>query len=161
MVNSKKVDTYTITNQTMVISPNYDPIYQTKIYERDEVYLCKQTPLKIIDSSCIKQGAATFKGRKQAAEHVTGKKVMLPIPVEPYKGIILMPTKKVKDPYCTWIAYCHVKEIQHLSKNKNETELIFYNDQTYRVEIPPTRMQNQILLASFVFGYFIKEQYIS
>ncbi|TFB19273.1 hypothetical protein E3U55_11210 [Filobacillus milosensis] len=161
MVPVEKTDKYCIKNQTMLISPNYDPIYQSKIYEKDRIILAKQTPINIIDSSCIQLGGATMDGRKRAVEYVTKKKVMIPIPVEPSKGIILMPTRKIKDPGCEWIAYCHVKEYEAAYGNKKETKITFYNEDTYQVDIPYNKMRNQILIASHVFGYFIKDQYIS
>lgn len=161
MVEIEKVDHYFINNHTMVISPNYDPIYQSKIYEQDRIILCRQTPLNIIDSSCIKQGGATLDGRKRAIEIVTKKKVMIPIPVDPSKGIIFMPTMKVRHPDCTWIAYCHVKDCEAVPGRKHQTNVIFYNHQTYKVDIQPSKMYNQVMLAAHVFGYFLKDQFIS
>ncbi|GEL77224.1 competence protein ComK [Tenuibacillus multivorans] len=156
-----KVDDYFISNQTMVIEPNYDPIYQTKIREKDQILLCKKTPLNIIDSSCIRQGGATMDGRKRAVEIVTKKKVMIPIPIDPSKGIIFMPTKKFRDPDCEWIAYCHIKAYEQIKDSKNQTKLVFYNNDTYLVDLPLNRTQNQIMLAGHVFGHFLKDQYIS
>ncbi|MGP4072291.1 competence protein ComK [Piscibacillus sp. B03] len=161
MVQIEKVEHYYINNHTMVISPNYDPIYQSKIIETNRTVLAKQTPIKIIDSSCIQEGGATLDGRKKAIEIVTKKKVMIPIPVDPSKGIILIPTMKVRHPDCTWIDYCHIKDCQSILGHKNETEVIFYNNQSHKVDLSPSKMHNQVMLAAHVFGYFIKNKYIS
>ncbi|MFD2637653.1 competence protein ComK [Piscibacillus salipiscarius] len=161
MVTIEKVDHYFINNHTMVISPHYDPIYQSKIIEVNRTILSRQTPIQIIDSSCIARGGATLDGRKKAIEFVTKKKVMIPIPVEPSKGIILIPTMKVRHPDCTWIAYCHVKDSVPIAGKKDECNVLLSNNQTYNVDIPPSRMHNQVMLAAHVFGYFLKDRFIS
>ncbi|MGM8215043.1 competence protein ComK [Bacillaceae bacterium W0354] len=160
MVNVEKVKNYLINKNTMAILPNKDIIYSSIIYEIDRTLLCEEPPSSIIDQTCLIKGAS-FDGRRKAIEYVTKKKVMLPIPIDPDNGVIIIPTKKIKHPDCEWLSYCHIKECRNSRKGKGYSEIIFNNDMKLETEISRTRMQNQIILAGHIFGLFLKDKFIS
>ncbi len=157
MVKTKR---YTINRNTMAILPNRDIVYSSIIYESNQMILCETPPFNIINESCIEKGS-TFDGRRKAIQHMTKKRGLLPTPIEPAKGMIVIPTKKVNDPYAEWLMYYHIKECRPSKKGKDYSEIIFTNGQKIEVELSYNRMKNQIMLAAFIFGHFIKGKYIS
>ena len=156
----KKLKHYIVNQNTMAVLPNKDIVYNSIIYETNEAILCETPPLDIINQSCIERGS-TFDGRRKAIQHMTKRRALLPTPIEPAKGMIVIPTKKVNDPYAEWLMYYHIKDCRPSKRGKNYSEIILTNDQTIEVELSFHRMRNLIMLAAFIFGHFIKQKYIS
>lgn len=159
-MTAEKTEKYLINNRTMLIEPYRDIQYRSIIRESERFIYCEQTPAEIVSFSCLENGAS-FDGKRKASEYITKRKALLPTPIDPYNGIILIPTKRLKDPDCEWISYCHVKNIKPSKKGKGYCEIIFSNDTKAEFSISVAKMRNQVMIAAHILGHFIKQKYIS
>lgn len=71
------------------------------------------TPLEIIEKNCLLNGTS-MEDRLISASRTLYTNRMLPIAVNPNKGIVLFPTCSARSVDCQWFSYYHVKQCNRL-----------------------------------------------
>ncbi|SHF76749.1 competence protein ComK [Ornithinibacillus halophilus] len=113
-----------ITEKTKAILTVNDTYYRSIILEGGEETYYKQKPEKLIDHSCIINGAS-LDGRRKFIKMIFNIKHKIPIPVDPQQGVFLFPTCSTKKEECTWISYFHMREYKQMG---TKTYITFHDD---------------------------------
>ncbi|MRG85094.1 competence protein ComK [Salinibacillus xinjiangensis] len=154
-----KVEEYEINRNTILITPHYDPVYRTRILEKNREIYCTKTSLQIIEEACI-NGGASMNGRKQAMEKILQTKVKVPIPVDPSIGVFLFPNKSPKEMNCYWFSFFHIKEYLKSSHDGNKTEIIFTNKMKQVIDTSFFTFRRQMYLTSLAIAMLSRNAWL-
>lgn len=123
---NKFILTYEINEDTIAIEPANQNEHGAIVFETEEQYFVKQTPLDIIKKACIKYGS-TYEGRKESVMKKLGFHGKVPIPISILSDIYAFPTHSPDESVCTWIIKKHLEFVQPIeSSNENEQSLIVF-----------------------------------
>jgi competence protein ComK len=91
------------------------------IYEGQEVLKLPYPTKKILEESCLVNGAS-LQGRLDNSKHILQATHNLPIIVDRKNGIYFFPTASIKSEDCVWLAYHHIEKI---IKSDDKTYVLF------------------------------------
>ncbi|MFK3936234.1 competence protein ComK [Alkalihalobacillus sp. NPDC078783] len=118
-------DDYGIGPQTLLIKPNHDIEYSTKIMEPNRTYYVKQTPLQLIETACLSNGSS-YDGRSKFSVASLGIKSKPPILISESQAIIAAPTHSPSNPKCQWFFPRHIVSSDgNVQEGKDGTQVIF------------------------------------
>ncbi len=133
---------YVANTNTLAICSAVSSEFSSIVYEVNQILYVRQTPMKIIQMSCLANGS-THKGRCAAVSYVTNNKHKLPVPVSERDDIYIFPTSAPTNFHCHWIAYHHVLHIK--PGNKLETIITFRNQLQLTVSVSFHTIERQLL----------------
>jgi competence protein ComK len=135
-----EIKNYEISPTTLFILPAYHPTYASKIIDLQGEYLCKETPIKLIEKACL-EGGSSLEGRRKALRHKLSFHQYPPIPINPLEDIYAFPTCSPESYDCIWIFYEHIQSFQ---PKPQSTVVTFRNHQTLEVPVSIAVIKKQI-----------------
>jgi competence protein ComK len=117
---------------------------QTKIIEKDNIYIINKNTMDIIKDSCEYFGSS-YLGRKEGTKRLTGITHKSPIIIEETNKIIYFPTESPRLSSCCWISFNNIKKYIN---NNGKATIIFDNDRILNLDISYGILDNQILRSS-------------
>lgn len=140
-----KIEAKYIMNETTIgMIPARKIEYDTIVIEGENLLYIRQTPLDIIKQSCIHYWS-TYEGRREAVMHHTGFKEKVPIPINPKRGIIAIPTHGIKHIDCCWLMHDHILHYEPIKNDpKYKTTVIFTNRRNIKLDVSIRSFQTQI-----------------
>ena len=133
---------YEINRNTMALVPIGDN--QTKIIERDNIFIVHENIMNIIKNSCEYFGSS-YLGRKEGTKNLTGITHKSPIIIEETNKLIYFPTESPRLNSCTWISF---NSIKRYINNNGKSTIIFDNDKVLDLDISYGILDNQVLRSS-------------
>lgn len=129
---------YEINEETLAILP-YD-LECSRIIEKDDEYIVKETPYKIMENSCRYFGSS-FEGRVDGSKSILGSVYKIPVIVEESQKLIFFPTEAVNSPNVSWISYRNIRNVEKIG---SKTLIKFKDSRQVLVDCPYFSMKNQI-----------------
>ena len=117
---------------------------ETKVVEKENMYLIKKPIMEIIENSCEFFGS-TYDGRHQATKNLIGVTHKSPIIIEESRNLIYFPTCSPRLEKCCWIGLNNIKKYE---KNNGSTELLFSNNKKINLPVSYGSFDNQVLRAT-------------
>ena len=154
------MENYEINENTLAIIPLKGG--KSKIIEKERELIINQTPMEIIDYSCLYFGSS-YDGRHSATKHLLGITYKSPIIVEESRNMIFFPTNSPRLFECYWIALKHIVDYKK-SKNeslKEESIISFNSGIELQVPISYGSLDNQVLRATRLESVFRNKKKIS
>ncbi len=133
---------YEINRNTMALIPINDD--QTKIIERNKIFIINENIMEIIKNSCEFFGSS-YLGRKEGTKKLTGITHKSPIIIEESNNIIYFPTESPRLNSCSWIGFNNIKKCIN---NNGKGTIIFDNDKSLDLDISYNSLDNQVLRSS-------------
>ena len=133
---------YEINEETLAIIPF--GIGKSKIIEKDREIIVNQTPLDIINYSCLYFGSS-YEGRHSSTKYLLGISYKSPIIIEESRNIIFFPTSSPKLDDCNWLS---LKNIVDYKKDRNSSIVYFDNNIKLPIKISYGSLDNQVLRAA-------------
>ena len=133
---------YEINRNTMALIPISGN--QTKIIERDKVFILNINVMDIIKNSCEYFGSS-YLGRKEGTKKLTGITHKSPIIIEESNNLIYFPTESPRLNSCSWISFNNIKKCIN---NNGKSTIIFDNDKVLDLNISFNSLDNQVLRSS-------------
>ena len=133
---------YEINRNTMALIPINDK--QTKIIERNRIFIINQNIMDIIKYSCEYFGSS-YLGRKEGTRKLTGITHKSPIIIEESNNLIYFPTESPRLNSCSWIGFNNIKKYIN---NNGKATIIFDNDKVLDLNISYNSLDNQVLRSS-------------
>ncbi|WP_161568203.1 competence protein ComK [Anaerobacillus alkaliphilus] len=137
----KTLNHYVVNKNTLAICSIASCEFSSIVYEIDQILYVRQTPLKIIQVSCLANGS-THKGRCMAVSYHTNNRHKLPVPISEKDSIYFFPTSAPNNFHCHWISYHHVLHLQ-LAKNQ-ETIITFRNGLQLTISVSFYTIEKQL-----------------
>ncbi|MCP8968236.1 competence protein ComK [Ectobacillus ponti] len=126
---------YVIHDKTMVIIPveHEDGKHRWSVVEEaDQMFVVRQTPFEIMDSSCRYYGSS-FEGRKEGTKELLQETHKLSICVDPISRLYFFPTTSYTGKECIWVSHSHVgSSAKH---PHNNVRVVFTNGRKMRLPI--------------------------
>ena len=129
---------YEINRNTMALIPINDD--QTKIIERNRIFIINENIMNIIKNSCEYFGSS-YLGTKK----LTGITHKSPIIIEESNNLIYFPTESPRLNSCSWIGFNNIK---NYINNNGKATIIFDNDKVLDLNISYNSLDNQVLRSS-------------
>ncbi len=117
---------------------------ETKIIERDNVFIVNKPVMEIIKDSCEYFGSS-YLGRHEGTKKLIGITHKAPIIIEESKNLIYFPTSSPRLMNCIWIGLNNIKTYE---SNNGKTELLFDNNKKLRLNVSFGSFDNQVLRAT-------------
>ena len=136
------MDCYEINEETLAILPFGNE--KSKIIEKDREIIVEQTPIDIINYSCLYFGSS-YEGRHSATKYLLGISYKSPIIIEESRSLIFFPTSSPRLGNCNWLS---LKNIVDYKKEKNKSIVYFDNNIKLPVNISYGSLDNQVLRAT-------------
>lgn len=133
---------YEINCDTLALVPVTEN--ETKIIERNNVFIVNQPVMEIIENSCEYFGSS-YLGRHEGTKKLIGITHKAPIIIEETKNLIYFPTSSPRLFDCIWISLNNIKTYE--SKNGG-TELLFNNNKKINLNVSFGSFDNQVLRAT-------------
>lgn len=133
---------YEINRNTMALIPISDD--QTKIIERDRIFIIEENIMDIIKNSCEYFGSS-YLGRKEGTKKLTGITHKSPIIIEESNNMIYFPTESPRLNSCSWINF---NKIKNYVNNNGKATIIFDNNRVLDLNISYGILDNQVLRSS-------------
>lgn len=143
---------YIISNKTLAITSIESNYYRTKIYEEDDVIYSKESPLTIIENSCLHYGSS-LQGRKDASKHILKSNSKLPITITPHHKLFILPTKSHRNKECVWFSYYHVEDY---IKIEDRLAVLLSNYNVMNINISFNQFDMQMKRTSQLIAYYFK-----
>lgn len=137
----KIVNHYEMNESTMALLPVVNWNFQTIVLETNKTLLVKQAPLKLIEKTCLTNGAS-YDGRRTASVYKTKNKYKTPIPISIEKHIYAFPTTSPRNYHCQWLIFNHILDLKQLGKN--ETLITFSNLQQMKINASYYKIEKQM-----------------
>lgn len=137
---------YKIHANTFALIPAKALDYETIILEKDHRLHIRQTPMQIIEESCLKHWT-TYEGRRKAVIHHTSFYQKVPMPISIQERIYLFPTHSPKHLDNCWLAYQNilsVHENRHHSSNRLQSIIQFKDGQILKLNVSKHILQTQM-----------------
>ena len=134
------IDNYEINSETLVIVPYESD--KSKVYEYDDEFIVKMSPLSIIKNSCLFFGS-TFDGRKAASKSMLGIDRKVPVIIEDSRNIIFFPVSSCINRSSIWISYQNLLKYSKLSVLTSN--LYFKNNMNLKLDVKYNLIDNQIM----------------
>ncbi|OLO25325.1 hypothetical protein BTR23_24885 [Alkalihalophilus pseudofirmus] len=147
------LDHYEINKNTAALLPAYHTDYQTTVWEKDQRFHVKKTPLELIKEACL-EGGADYSGRKAAVTYKTGVSIKVPIPLIPQEQIYAFPTHSPKLHECHWLFYHHIKTIQRHPDTPTHTIITFTDEKELLLHVSYHTMERQLQRTSYCITRF-------
>ena len=133
---------YEINRNTMALIPISDD--QTKIIERDRIFIIEENIMEIIKNSCEYFGSS-YLGRKEGTKKLTGITHKSPIIIEESNNMIYFPTESPRLNSCSWI---NCNKIKNYFNNNGKATIVFDNNRILDLNISYGVLDNQFLRSS-------------
>ena len=133
---------YEINRNTMALIPISDD--QTKIIERDRIFIIDENIMDIIKNSCEYFGSS-YLGRKEGTKKLTGITHKSPIIIEESNNMIYFPTESPRLNSCSWINF---NKIKNYFNNNGKATIVFDNNRILDLNISYGVLDNQVLRSS-------------
>lgn len=143
-VGSFMIDTYYITNETLLITPIDEN--KTKIIEMGGCLIINKNILKIIDESCRYFGSS-YEGRCAGTKAMINTNYKLPIIIDEFSETIFFPTSSIRSEKCSWVS---IKNIINYYKNGKETIAEFQNNICQEIKISFSSFEMQVFRATML-----------
>ncbi|WP_209121705.1 competence protein ComK [Alkalihalobacillus sp. BA299] len=152
-MNETTLPHYEINRDTSALLPVYHLDYQTVVWERDQRYHVKKTPLQLIREACL-EGGADYDGRRAAVTHKTGVTSKIPLPVNPHEQIYAFPTHSPKLHECHWLFYHHIKSIERHTDTPTHSIITFKDDKELLLPVSFHTIERQMQRTSYCIVRF-------
>ncbi|WP_216830595.1 competence protein ComK [Alkalihalobacterium elongatum] len=139
---------YAINQHTSALLPAYHTDYQTIVWEQDQRYYVKKTPLQLIKEACL-EGGADYDGRRAAVTYKTGAKSKIPIPISPHDQIFAFPTHSPTLHECHWLFYHHIKAIKRHPDIPTHTLVTFQDEKELLLHVSYHTLEKQLQRTSY------------
>ncbi|MBM7551728.1 competence protein ComK [Thalassobacillus pellis] len=136
---------YLITRKTMMLTPEYTDEANTIIKEEGNSFLAKPCMKKILNDSCLVNGAS-FIGRMNFAKNCLMTDKKLPVGVIPHANVIMFPVGTGNIFHKVWLAYNHIIDFREISQGR--MELLFTDQSTSTITISRHSFRRQYNLAA-------------
>lgn len=138
------VDKWGINYHTCAVLPYRldNGVIYSKIYEQDNVFICKLSPLMVVQNTCSYLGSS-YDGRREGTRRLMTYHHKLPIVIDQYNSVYFFPTHSPRNPNCAWISLHHILDIKKIEASK--VRIIFQNSQMIELGISIYTLKNQIL----------------
>lgn len=133
---------YEINCDTLALVPVSEN--ETKIIEKENVFIVKKPVMEIIEGSCEYFGSS-YLGRHEGTKKLIGITHKAPIIIEESKNLIYFPTSSPRLLDCIWIGLNNIKTYE--SRN-GKTELLFDNNKKIKLNVSFGSFDNQVLRAT-------------
>ena len=133
---------YEINRNTMALIPISDD--QTKIIERDRIFIIEENIMEIIKNSCEYFGSSYLE-RKEGTKKLTGITHKSPIIIEESNNMIYFPTESPRLNSCSWINF---NKIKNYFNNNGKATIVFDNNRILDLNISYGVLDNQFLRSS-------------
>jgi len=135
---------YEINDETLAVLPFEKG--NTRIVEKDDEYVVKDTPYEVMEHSC-KYFGSSFEGRVLGTKDILGSVYKAPVIVEETQKLIFFPTEAVQSENVSWISYNNIKNVE---KHGKQTKIVFNNESFIIVNCPYFSVKNQIFRCSML-----------
>lgn len=150
---------YIINNKTCGIIPAKQIDYDSIVVEEETLRYIQQTPMQIVESSCIHYWS-TYEGRRQSVIHHTGFKEKVPIPIIPQTGVVTFPTHGLRDLNCCWLMHDQILQYEPINHHEQfKTAVTFANRKRLRLDVSIRSFESQMKRAFEVKFRTIKHTY--
>ena len=138
------VDNYAINYHTRAVLPYKlaNGVIYSKIYEQNNVFLCKHSPLMIVKNTCSYLGSS-YEGRREGTRRLMTYYHKVPIVIDPYNSVYFFPTHSPRNQNCAWISLHHILDIKKIEASK--VRITFQNSQKIEIGISIYSLRNQIM----------------
>lgn len=143
---------YIINEKTLAFTSIDSNYYRTKIYEENDIIYMHESPLTIIEKSCLHYGSS-FEGRKEAAKQILNKNSKLPVTITPHIGLFFLPTTSHRNKECVWFSYYQVEDFFEFD---DHLAVLLSNKQVINVNISYNQFDLQLKRTSQVIAYFFQ-----
>lgn len=140
----EKLECYYINRGTCAIVPIENDM--SEVFELDNSFIVKKTPIEIIDESCRYFGSS-YKGRNEGSKRLLGMNYKLPVLIEEFNNLIFFPTSSPRFGHCIWISLNNIKNYVKVNTN---SKLIFNSDRELLIKNSYYSLENQIFRASML-----------
>jgi len=140
----EKLECYYINRGTCAIVPIENDM--SEVFELDNSFIVKKTPIEIIDESCRYFGSS-YKGRNEGSKRLLSMNYKLPVLIEEFNNIIFFPTSSPRFGYCIWISLNNIKNYIKVDTN---SKIVFSNDNELLIKNSYYSLENQIFRASML-----------
>ena len=129
---------YEINDSTLAIIPFEEG--STRIIEKDDEYIVKETPYEVMEHSC-KYFGSSLEGRMLGSKDILGSIYKTPVIVEESQKLIFFPTEAIQSDSVGWLSY---KNIKNVEKHNKKSKVIFNNGDFIVIDCPYFSIKNQI-----------------
>ncbi|MEK4822938.1 competence protein ComK [Niallia sp. FSL W8-0951] len=138
------VDKYYINYHTLAVLPSIvanGDIY-SKVYEHNNVFLCKLSPLMIVKATCGYLGSS-YEGRREGTRQLMTYYHKLPIVIDDFNSVYFFPTHSPRNNNCAWISLHHILDTKKIEASK--VRITFQNLQSVEIGVSLYTLRNQIM----------------
>ena len=136
------VSDYEINAETLMMTPNHDVDFHTKVLEPRFEYFVKKTPMELLKQACLYNGS-TYDGRVMFARTQLGQRNKVPVLISERLAIIASPTHSPANPYCNWIFTAHVSESKTFNMAEKIGTLVIFKDRSCSfLDLPTTQFKS-------------------
>lgn len=166
MVKMKEIySEYIINEETLALIPAKGNAYRTIVLTTTGELYIKQTPLKIVDKSCLRE-YTSYEGRRKAVTYLTGFKMKVPIPINTSLNIYGFPTMSPRRYDCIWLFNQHIRHIEDNGKRVTSDKTIqstvhFINGVELALEVSSNSLQHQRFRTAMCKNIFDSDKRIS
>ncbi|GAF65013.1 competence protein ComK [Alkalihalobacillus trypoxylicola] len=138
------LETYIISPKTLYLVNHFTDGYGTIVYEFDNVYKVKQTPLQIIEFNMIRLGGSNLLGRNLAIRKSVDYHQKVPIIVD-QRGLYFIPTRSVQSPECMMVNFNQILTFHQNQENLSQTIITFKNGEKLTINLSKRAFSQQYL----------------
>ena len=114
----------------------------SKIYENNNVFLCKLSPLMIVKNTCDYLGSS-YEGRREGTRRLMTYYHKIPIVIDQFNSVYFFPTHSPRNKNCAWISLHHILDIKKIEASK--VRITFQNLQKIEIGVSLYTLRNQIM----------------
>lgn len=138
------INCYEINSFTLAILPINEN--QTKIIEKDKIFIINKKCMEIINHSCRYYGSS-YIGRVEGSKYILESSYKIPIIIDETRNIVFFPTTSPRLNNCWWISLNNVEKFEEINKL---SKIYFIGNKTINLNISYKSLKNQILRASYL-----------
>jgi len=136
--------TYKAHENTFVLLPARSIHYETIAIEKNQRVHIQQTPLEIIENTCLEYWSTYEEQRKVITYHMNFiQKVPIPICID--RGIYFFPTHSPKSLENCWISFPNILKFKDTSTNKPQTTIKFIDGQSIELNVSTHTITSQMV----------------
>ena len=135
---------YSINKNTLAVLPFGEN--KSIVYEKDDCFLVRQKPNKIMDDSCKYYGSS-MEGRLKGTDNLIGISYKAPIIIEENSPLVFFPTSSPRLKKCAWISLNNISRYYY-DEISRKSVVKFLNDETIAFSMSYNILNNQVLKAN-------------
>lgn len=134
---------YQINLRTLGILPAKQIEYDTIVIEEHQTLYIRQTPLEIIQESCINDWAS-YEGKRKAVSHHMNITYKVPIPISLTENLYFFPTHSPRDINNCWIGAHHIAHIMKHPHSRRKSIIQFQCGRKLTLDVSEYILQQQM-----------------